>query len=103
MIDRDELAALADDAIVVNVARGPVLVTEALLSALRDDSIGAACLDVTDPEPLPEGHRLWEREDVLITPHCAGSSKKYPERFVELFYQQYSEWCGDGELRHQVM
>jgi D-2-hydroxyacid dehydrogenase (NADP+) len=103
MISRYELEILADDAIVVNVARGPVLITEALLFALRNGLIDAAFLDVTDPEPLPESHPLWEREDVFITPHCGGSSEKYPDRFVEFFDQQYSRWCDGQKLRHRVV
>ena len=103
MVDRDELNALADDAIVVNVARGPILVTEALLSALRNDTLHAACLDVTDCEPLPEGHPLWNRDDVLITPHCAGVSEKYPGRFLALFREQYERWCADEELHHRIV
>lgn len=103
VIDRTQLDALSDDAIVVNVARGPVLVTEALRSALDDDALRAACLDVTDPEPLPEGHPLWGRDDVLITPHCAGMSEKYPERFLTRFREQFERWRGGETLRHRVV
>jgi phosphoglycerate dehydrogenase-like enzyme len=57
----------------VNVARGPHVVTEDLVIALRGDVIGGAALDVTDPEPLPDGHPLWELPNCLITPHTANT------------------------------
>jgi len=55
----------------VNVARGGVVDTEALVEALRSGQIGGAALDVTDPEPLPAGHPLWDLPNCLITPHTA--------------------------------
>ena len=64
-----ELAAMREDAWLVNVARGSLVDTDALVEALRTGSIGGAALDVTDPEPLPDGHPLWEL--ALITPHVA--------------------------------
>jgi len=66
-----ELAAMATDAWLVNVARGPHVVTDDLVAALRAGTIGGAALDVTDPEPLPPGHPLWELDNCLITPHVA--------------------------------
>lgn len=73
LIDADVLAAMRSDAWLVNVARGGVVVTDDLVAALRDGTIGGAALDVTDPEPLPEGHPLWSLPNCLITPH-AGST-----------------------------
>jgi D-2-hydroxyacid dehydrogenase (NADP+) len=102
MIDIDELSTLTDDAIVVNVARGPILGTDALLAALREDSLSWAFLDVTDPEPLPRGHPLWDRDDVLITPHCAAGSDKYTDRYLEFFFAQFDRWRTGGDLRNQV-
>ena len=71
LIGADELAAMRGDAWLVNVSRGPLVDTEALLAALRDGSIAGAALDVTDPEPLPDGHPLWTEPRALITPHVA--------------------------------
>ena len=71
LIGRAELAAMERDAWLVNVARGGVLDTEALVEALRSGQIGGAALDVTDPEPLPAGHPLWDLPNCLITPHTA--------------------------------
>jgi phosphoglycerate dehydrogenase-like enzyme len=66
-----QLAAMRRDAWLVNVARGQHVDTDALVAALRDGSIGGAALDVTDPEPLPDGHPLWSLPSCLITPHTA--------------------------------
>jgi phosphoglycerate dehydrogenase-like enzyme len=71
LIGRAELAAMERDAWLVNVARGGVVDTGALVDALRSGQIGGAALDVTDPEPLPDGHPLWDLPNCLITPHTA--------------------------------
>jgi phosphoglycerate dehydrogenase-like enzyme len=68
-----EFELMEPHAWLVNVARGQHVVTEDLVIALRDDTIGGAALDVTDPEPLPEGHPLWELPNCLITPHTANT------------------------------
>jgi len=70
-----ELALMDGDAWLVNVARGPHVDTGALVTALDDHSIGGAALDVTDPEPLPEGHALWGRPNCIITPHTADTQE----------------------------
>ena len=62
---------MREDAWLINVARGSLVDTDALVEALRSGSIAGAALDVTDPEPLPDGHPLWELPNVLITPHVA--------------------------------
>jgi D-3-phosphoglycerate dehydrogenase len=71
MIDAEALAAFRPGAVLVNIARGTMVDTEALLDALDAGTLGAAALDVTDPEPLPEGHPLWRHPRVLVTPHTA--------------------------------
>jgi phosphoglycerate dehydrogenase-like enzyme len=71
LVDADFLAAMADGALLVNAARGPVVDTDALLAELSSGRLRAA-LDVTDPEPLPEGHPLWSAPNLLLTPHVAG-------------------------------
>ena len=62
---------MRDDAWLVNVARGALVDTDALVEALAAGSIAGAALDVTDPEPLPDGHPLWSEPRALITPHIA--------------------------------
>ncbi len=71
MIGVPELSAMQDHAWVVNVARGSLIDTDALTEALAEGRIGGAALDVTDPEPLPDGHPLWTEPRALITPHTA--------------------------------
>lgn len=70
-----ELAAMRPDAWLVNVARGRHVDTDALVTALRERAIGGAALDVTDPEPLPDGHPLWDLENCIITPHTADTQE----------------------------
>jgi phosphoglycerate dehydrogenase-like enzyme len=79
MVDAAFLAAMPDGAILVNGARGVVVDTDALLAELRSGRLRAA-LDVTDPEPLPEGHPLWTAPGLLLTPHVAGSVTGHRER-----------------------
>jgi phosphoglycerate dehydrogenase-like enzyme len=71
LVGAPELAAMRDDAWLVNVARGALVDTEALVAALARGAIAGAALDVTDPEPLPDGHPLWSEPRALITPHVA--------------------------------
>ncbi|KAI8178041.1 D-2-hydroxyacid dehydrogenase [Colletotrichum sp. SAR 10_65] len=67
---------------VSNIARGPIVNTDDLIKALDDGLIRGAALDVTDPEPLPEGHPLWKAKNLLITPHISGMSTSYTERIL---------------------
>lgn len=71
LIGAEQLRAMREDAWLVNVGRGDVVETGALVEALASGQIGGAALDVTDPEPLPTGHALWGMPQVLITPHVA--------------------------------
>jgi len=103
MVGAAELARTAADAILVNVARGPVLDRDALLAALEEGTVGAAGLDVTDPEPLPESSPLWDRDDVLVTPHCAGASDEYADRFCDRYLDQYERWATGDPLRDRVV
>jgi phosphoglycerate dehydrogenase-like enzyme len=75
MIGQEELAVMDQQAWLVNVARGALVDTAALVGALRWNQIGGAALDVTDPEPLPAGHPLWDLPNCLITPHTADTEQ----------------------------
>jgi phosphoglycerate dehydrogenase-like enzyme len=75
-----------------------VVDTDALVDALRSNVIRGAALDVTDPEPLPEGHPLWGFENVLITPHNAGHTPAYYERLADIAAQNV-ELIEDGASR----
>ncbi|RLK55429.1 2-hydroxyacid dehydrogenase [Actinokineospora cianjurensis] len=91
LVDRDFLAKLPDRAVVVNAARGPVVDTEALLVELTSGRLRAA-LDVTDPEPLPEGHPLWTAPGLLLTPHVAGSCTGVHERAYKVVAAQVERY-----------
>ena len=73
LIGRRELDLIGPHGWVVNVSRGGLVQTEELVAALKDGRVGGACLDVTDPEPLPPGHALWDMPNVLITSHSANA------------------------------
>ncbi|MEZ5167127.1 MAG: NAD(P)-dependent oxidoreductase [Acidimicrobiales bacterium] len=75
IVDAALLAAMRDDAWLLNVGRGAHVVTDDLLAALDAGTLAGAVLDVTDPEPLPDGHPLWGRPDVLITPHVGNTAE----------------------------
>lgn len=73
LIGAEALAALQPGAFITNIGRGTIIDSMALDAALRNGTIGGAGLDVTDPEPLPEGHPLWTAPNIIVTPHRAGS------------------------------
>ncbi len=83
LIDARRLALMRPDAWLVNVARGAHVVTDDLVAALAAGTIGGAALDVTDPEPLPDGHPLWSEPRCLITPHVANTSAMLQPRLAE--------------------
>jgi D-3-phosphoglycerate dehydrogenase len=82
LVGAPELAAMPEDAWLVNIARGSLVDTDALVEALRSGSIAGAALDVTDPEPLPAGHPPWELENALITPHVGTPADSEREHFA---------------------
>lgn len=88
---------------VSNIARGPIVNTADLIEALNEGVIRGAALDVTDPEPLPEGHALWKAKNVTITPHISANSSAYYYRVLEIFrlnLERLSE--GRKDLINQV-
>ncbi len=87
LVDAGFLAAMRDGALVVNVSRGEVVDTEALVTALASGRVRAA-LDVTDPEPLPEAHPLWTSPGVLVTPHVGGDTDAMDDRVDRLIIEQ---------------
>lgn len=93
----DELAALPDGALVVNVGRGRTLETAALLAEVRAGRLRAA-LDVTDPEPLPADHPLRRQPGVLITPHVAGGSAAFRPRAERLIVEQVRRYAAGEPL-----
>jgi phosphoglycerate dehydrogenase-like enzyme len=101
LVDAGFLARLPDGALVVNVARGPVVDTEALLTQTSTGRIRAA-LDVTDPEPLPADHPLRFAPGVLISPHVGGSSSAFLPRALKLIREQLTRWSAGAILGNIV-
>ena len=89
---------------VINIGRGTAIDTEALCQALDAGKVGAAGLDVTDPEPLPQEHRLWKYPNVLITPHVTGGSCNAVsrERIVEIANRNISAFIETGAVPHAI-
>jgi phosphoglycerate dehydrogenase-like enzyme len=87
LVDATFLAALPDGAVVVNVARGPIVDTDALLAELTSRRL-RAFLDVTDPEPLPPDHPLWDAPNLLLTPHVGGGTRGWQQRAYQLVREQ---------------
>ncbi|OXM43085.1 2-hydroxyacid dehydrogenase [Amycolatopsis alba] len=96
-----ELAALPDDALVVNVGRGSAIDTAALTAEAVSGRLRAA-LDVLDPEPLPAGHPLWTAPGVIITPHVAGGSASFYPRAKRLVTEQLRRYAAGEEPLHVV-
>jgi D-3-phosphoglycerate dehydrogenase len=82
----------------VNVARGLLVDTSALVSALEVGSIAGACLDVVDPEPLPSSHPLWSFPNVLITPHVAHPWEQHYEPYARRVAENVDRFLKNGEL-----
>jgi phosphoglycerate dehydrogenase-like enzyme len=102
MVDARFLAAMPDGALLVNAARGPVVVTDALVAEVSSGRLAAA-LDVTDPEPLPPGHPLWRLPNVLITPHVAGSVWGLHRRAYRLVGAQLRRFLAGEPLINEVV
>ncbi|WP_053948671.1 D-2-hydroxyacid dehydrogenase [Halolamina sediminis] len=103
LLDDEAFKTMPADANLVNIARGGVVDTEALVRALRGNAIGAAFLDVTDPEPLPADHALWGFDNVRITPHNAGHSPVYFERLADIVAGNYEALEAGGEIENRVV
>lgn len=101
LFDADMLARLPDGALLVNVSRGPVVDTEALLAETSSGRLRAA-LDVTDPEPLPPDHPLWEVENVLISPHVGGYASSFEPRRDRLVAAQLRRFAAGEPLENVV-
>ena len=101
MVDAGFLAAMRDGAVLVNVARGPVVDTDALVRELESGRLRAG-LDVTDPEPLPEGHPLWSAPNCIITPHVGGNTSAFAPRMRALISQQLARLIRGEDVANVV-
>jgi phosphoglycerate dehydrogenase-like enzyme len=102
LVDAGFLKALPDGALLVNASRGPVVDTDALLAELRGGRIRAA-LDVTDPEPLPAEHPLWDLSNVLLTPHVGGAVRGLLPRAYRLAGDQLRRYLAGAPLINAVV
>lgn len=85
-----------------NIGRGPIVDTDALYEALENDVIGGAALDVTDPEPLPDGHKLWGAKNIIITPHVSGNSTSYESRAFAILKANLTRLSEGKEFMNRV-
>lgn len=102
MFDRDAFAAMAPHARFINIGRGPVVVTEALVEALEAGRIAGAALDVFEEEPLPPEHPLWSMPQVIITAHMAGDFIGWRKALSEQFIENFERWQADEPLHNLV-
>jgi len=98
LIDEDVLSAMKPTAYLVDVSRGGVIQPDALISALKENQIAGAALDVFTQEPLPKNNPLWKMPNVIITPHISGSTKYYDERAGTIFAENLSRFLEGQQL-----
>ena len=104
VLSRERIELLSDNAVVLNVGRGTAIDTDALADALYTGKIAGAALDVTDPEPLPADHRLWNAPNLLITPHVSGgfSLPETLEKIVGLFADNLERYFAGQPIENLV-
>lgn len=102
LFDAARIGRMKKGAMLINIARGGIVDTEALVAALRSGHLAGAGLDVTDPEPLPAGHVLWSLDNVVITPHVAGRAELTLERRMGIFRENAMRF-GAGRPLHNVV
>ena len=98
MIGAEALAKMKPGAVLVNVARGSLVVTADLVAALQSGRLAGAVLDVTDPEPLPAESKLWEMPNVIITPHVGGQSARRIDNMTRLFCENLTRRAASRPL-----
>lgn len=102
LYDRKVFEAMPRTARFVNIGRGPSVVEQDLLAALREGEIAGAGLDVFATEPLPEDHPFWDLEGVIVSPHMSADTFGWREALVELFAENLERWRSDRPLRNVV-
>ncbi len=104
MIDTAALSAMKPSAHLINVARGRVVEEAALIDALEQGKISAAGLDCTAEEPLSASSPLWGMENVIITPHTAGETRRYEDNVIDLLMENLDRlWRGESALKNQIV
>lgn len=104
IINADMLERMKTDAVLINVGRGSAVDTEALIKALKQKTIGGACLDVFEQEPLPQTHPLWDLDNVFLTSHCAGiwNARATRNRFLCLVKENLERFMKGKPLLNMV-
>lgn len=102
LLGEEEFERMKDGVYLINISRGPVVDTAALVDALESGKVRGAGLDVTDPEPLPSDHPLWRMPNVIITPHVASQSPAVGRRISELFRENIERFVEGRPLRNVV-
>jgi len=102
LFDKDLLSKMKSTAFLVNVARGPIIKTTDLLAALEAGTIAGAAVDVTDPEPLPDGHPMFGRDDLIVTPHTADTKEIVMKHFALRVEQNVKAFLGLGQWVGEV-
>ncbi len=104
MINADTISMMKDGVIILNIGRGSIIDTDALCDALDSGKIGGAGLDVTDPEPLPSEHKLWNYDNVLITPHISGgfNQEKTRTKMIDIFFDNLHKFMNNERLQNEV-
>jgi phosphoglycerate dehydrogenase-like enzyme len=102
LIGAEELAALKANAYLIDISRGGIIDQTALLSALKDNRIAGAALDVFSEEPLPSDHPLWKLPNVIITPHISGITPYYDQRALALFTENLQRYLEGSPLHNQL-
>jgi phosphoglycerate dehydrogenase-like enzyme len=102
ILDVVTLAHLPEQALVINVGRGETIDTDALLDALNSHRLGGAALDVAEQEPLPTGHPLFGRHDVLLTPHVNGRTVAYYDRALKILLENVARYEHGEEMWNLV-
>jgi phosphoglycerate dehydrogenase-like enzyme len=104
LIGKDALAAMTKSSYLINVARGGCVDEAALVAALENGQIAGAGIDVTDPEPLPQDSSLWALENVILTPHTGGETRKYEDSVIDNLLNNLERlWRDEKELRFGIV
>lgn len=102
MINKEKLNLMKETALLINIARGEVVVQDDLIAALKEKTIRGAALDVFTPEPLSKDSELWTLDNVYLTPHCSAASYHLNERLTELFIENITRYLENRELLNLV-
>ncbi len=104
IIDAEALSLMKPSAFLVNGARGRCVNEAALIEALAAKKIAGAAIDVTAEEPLPASSPLWTTENLFITPHTAGETRKYEDNVIDILLENLKRlWNNEAKLRNQII